>query len=976
MKKLITTLCLGLIGGMVSAQWIPAKPDAKVRTTNLKSTAVRQHYKLDLDILRQQLKNAQEMGGGNKAVVISIPTLNGKIEKFNVYSFPVLVKSLADRYNLGSYVGVGIDDPSKYLRFSVGPNDFQSIIIKGGEYEFIDPQNSEKTLYGVHPKTLNTEGKSFVCTTSESPKAVHQLQEMLTAGQNFTNQPTDFSKTSDKKYRTMRLAMSVTGEYTAFHGGTQLGAIQAVNATMTRVNAVFEKDLALHLNVLDLPGIIYTNAATDPYTGNLNLQLQQTLTANVGEENYDIGHVFNAAGNNGNAGCIGCVCISPTTTVPRGKGSAFTQSTSPVGDNFDIDFVAHEMGHQLGANHTFAHALEGSGVNMEPGSGTTIMGYAGITGANTDVQPHSDPFFHKASIGQIQTNLNSKTCDVETSITNNPPVIAPLPTYNIPKETAFVLTASATDPENDPITYMWEQIDNANVVINKTNIGTTTTGATFRSLVPTASPTRYFPKLSSVLNGVLDNSNNLWESVSKVARTTHFAVTVRDNNANPAQQQSQVAEQTIVVGNDGPFKINTAYANTLAPTMLEWNIANTNAAPYNAANVKIDYTIDNGTTWTILSASTANDGTENITLPTSLNGQNIKLRISAIGNVFYAVKSIAVSAFSVCDGSAPTNVTASNITTVSAYISWPPVTSAGSYKIRYKKLSETNWIEVTSTVNNVTLNNLVDGVAYEVQVAAVCSGTTGAYSPSTNFSTPSLTYCPATSISTNPDFEYISNVTIANVNNSSLQTNYGNYTTNSALQINLVKGTSYPLSVTVSNPDLDAVAAFIDFNRNGVFETTERVLSYPVPATPISAPVTSIVNIPSTAVENQPLRMRVLLVYGGTQTGGVITGACGNLQYGEVEDYNVVITSPLSTSDVSNPNNDIRIYPNPVSDILNVTKVSDKAAYKIYNTAGQLVGNGNINDGKINVSSLVKGGYVITIDEKGRDQFRSKFIKK
>lgn len=976
MKKLITTLCLGLIGGMVSGQWIPTKPDAKVRSTNLKSTGVRQHYKLDFDILRQQLKNAQEMGAGNKPVVISVPTLNGKIEKFNVYSFPVLVKSLADRYNLGSYVGVGIDDPSKYLRFSVAPNDFQSMIIKGGEYEFIDPQNSDKTLYGVHPKTLNTEGKSFVCTTSESPKAVNQLQDMITAGQNFTNQPTDFSKSSDKKYRTMRLAMSVTGEYTAFHGGTQASAILAVNATMTRVNAVFEKDLALHLNVLDLPGIIYTNAATDPYTNNLNLQLQQTLTANVLDENYDIGHVFNAAGNNGNAGCIGCVCISPTTAVPRGKGSAFTQSTSPVGDNFDIDFVAHEMGHQLGANHTFAHALEGSGVNMEPGSGTTIMGYAGITGATTDVQPHSDAFFHKASIGQIQTNLIDKTCDIETAITNNPPVIAPLPTYNIPKETAFVLTASATDPENDPITYMWEQIDNANVVINKTNIGTTATGATFRSLVPTASPTRYFPRLSSVLNGVLDNSNNLWESVSKVARTTHFAVTVRDNNANPAQQQSQFAEQTIVVGNDGPFKINTAYANTTAPTVLEWNIANTNAAPYNVANVKIDYTADNGTSWTVVSASTANDGTENLTLPSSLNGQNIKLRISAINNVFYAVKSIAVSAFSTCDGSAPTNVTASNITTASASISWPPITNAGSYKIRYKKLSETTWVEVTSTVNNVTLNNLVDGTAYEVQVAAVCSGTPGAYSSSTNFSTPSVTYCPATSISTNPAYEYISNVTIANVNNSSLQTNYGNYTTNSALQINLVKGTSYPLSVTISNTDLDAVAAFIDYNRNGVFEVSERVLNYPVPATPISAPVTSVVNVPSSAVENQTLRMRVLLVYGGNQTGGVINSACGSLDYGEVEDYNVVVTSPLSTSEVNNPNNGIQIYPNPVSDVLNVTKVSDKAAYKIYNTAGQLVGNGNINDGKINVSSLVKGGYVITIDDKGKDQFRSKFIKK
>lgn len=976
MKKLITTLICSLIGGTALAQWTPTRLETKVKSNNFISPNVKQHYKLDLDLLRQKLKDAKETGKGKKPVVISLPTLSGKIEQFNVYSFPVVVKELADQYNLGSYVGVGIDDPSKYLRFSIAPNDFQSMIIKGGEYEFIDPQNADKTIYGVHPKTVNTGGKSFACSTSENPKEVSQLDAMIKAGQSFNNQPTDFSKSSDKKYRTMRLAISATGEYTAFHGGTVPLALAAINATITRVNAVFEKDLALHLIVQNYPGIIYTDAAADPYTGNLNLQLQQNLTANVGNENYDIGHIFNAAGNNGNAGCIGCVCISPATTTSLAKGSGFTQSTSPVGDNFDIDFVAHEIGHQLGANHTFAHALENAGVNVEPGSGTTIMGYAGITGATTDVQAHSDPFFHNVSIKQIQTNLISKTCDVETAVNNNPPVIAPLTSYNIPKGTAFALTASATDPENDPITYMWEEVDDADEVINRNNIGTTTTGASFRSLTPTVSPTRYFPKLASVLSGVLDNANNGWESVSKVARTTKFAVTVRDNNVDPTQQQSQYAEQTIVVGDNGPFKINTQYANVNVATPIEWDVVNTNAAPYNVSNVKIDYTIDNGTTWVPILATTANDGTENVILPVSLSGQTIKLRISAINNVFYAVKSVLVTAFANCDGSAPTNVTATNLTTTSADISWPPITNAGSYKVRYKKLSDTSWTEINTTINSVTLNSLVAGTAYEVQVAAVCSGTTGTYSGSTNFTLPLLTYCAAASTSTNPLYEYISNVSIANVNNTSGQSNYANYTTNAALQINLVKGIPYPLSVTIGNPDYDALVAYIDYNRNGVFETSEKVLNYSVNLP--SAPITSTVTAPATAIENQTLRMRVILIYGGPQAIGIsVDGSCGSLQYGEVEDYNVVVTAPsLGTSDVANPNNGIQLYPNPAADILNVTKVSDKATYKIYSVAGQLLDSGNINGGKINVSALIKGGYVITIDEKGKDQFRSKFIKK
>jgi len=980
MKKLITTLCLSLIGGTAFAQWSPAKPETKVKAIDLKSPTgmVRQNFKLDINLLREQLKNAQEMGKGSKPVVISIPTLSGKIEKFNVYSFPVLVKSLADRYNLGSYVGVGIDDPGKYLRFSLAPNDFQSMIIKGGEYEFIDPQNADKTLYGIHPKTVNTGGKSFVCTTSESPNEVHQIEQMLQSGQNFRNQPTDFSRSSDKKYRTMRLALSVTGEYTAFHGGTKPLALQAMNATMTRVNAVFEKDLALHLNVQDFENIIFTDATSDPYSNNLNLQLQQTLTSLVGSENYDIGHVFNAAGNNGNAGCIGCVCNAPATGTSLAKGSAFTQSTSPVGDNFDIDFVAHEMGHQLGANHTFAHALESAGKNVEPGSGTTIMGYAGITGANTDVQAHSDPFFHHVSIQQIQTNLTNKLCDVETPVTNNPPVVAALPTYNIPKGTAFVLTASATDQENDPLTYIWEEIDNAALVIDKNNLGNTTSGATFRSQPASTSPTRYFPKLSSVLDGVLDNSNNGWESVSKVARTTNFAVTVRDNNPNPAEQQTNYGTQTIVVGNDGPFKVNTQYVYHNSPTAVEWDVANTTSAPYNSANVKIDYTTDNGTSWTVLSNSTANDGSEVFSFPSSLNGQIIKLRVSSIGNVFYAVKAINVVTLIACDGTAPGGVGVSNVTPSSAVVTWAPVPTA-TYVVRYKKVTETTWQTINTTSNTVTLPNLVDGTAYEVQVATVCSGTTGTYTASSGFTTPGLVYCNVQS--GNGTDDHIASISLSNVTNSSGPSVYTNYTTNPALQINLVAGSPYTLSITkgwTTGAVPEMVTAWIDFNRNGSFEDSERVLMVSNAAANTQNPVTAQFTVPANAVIGQGLRMRASVFYYQLPNYVISTAPCGTVGlYGEVEDYNVVVTSPnLGTSDIKKANDGIQIYPNPVSDILNVTKVSDKAAFKIYNAAGQLVSDGNINSGKINVSSLIKGGYVVTIDEKGKDQFRSKFIKK
>ncbi|WP_294275829.1 reprolysin-like metallopeptidase [uncultured Chryseobacterium sp.] len=992
MKKLITGLLCSFIGSSALAQWTPTAT-AK-RNASEVSLANNVYYKLDLNMIRSQLERAQETGPNAKAVEISLPTMRGKMERFAVYSFPVVVKELADQYHLGSYVGVGIDDPAKFLRFSVSPNDLQSMIIRGGEYEFIEPSNADKTIYEVHAKSKPTGGKSFICSTDESPAAKEQIEELLQKGQSFSNQPTDFSKMSDKKYRTMRLVMSVTGEYTTFHGGTVAGALAAINATMTRVNGVFEKDFALHLNLQNYTNIIFTDAASDPYSdadtgaaGAWNLELQNTLTSLVGNANYDIGHLFGASGGGGNAGCIGCVCINPSTAVPKGKGSGYTSPANaiPQGDTFDIDYVAHELGHQLGANHTFSHAIEGSGVNVEPGSGSTIMGYAGITGANTDVQANSDAYFHKASITQVQNNLNVKSCDVETTITNNPPVIAALPSYTIPKGTAFVLTASATDAENDPLTYTWEQMDSGLTnaqTINKNNIGTTTYGAAFRSITPSTNPTRYFPKLSSVIAGVLNNSLNTWESVPQVARNMKFAVTVRDNNPTSTQQQTQFAEQNITVGGDGPFKISSGnYLYSNASSTLTWDVANTSAAPYNSANVKLDYSTDNGVNWTTITATTANDGTESINMPASLNGQFVVVRVSSIGNVFYAVKKVMVTTQVGC-GNAVTGVYVDNITNTGGTVNWAPVSGATSYVIRYKRTSDTTWQQTTSTATTVNITNIISNASYEVQVASVC-GTQGAFSASTVFSTLNPTYCTVAVTNSAPQYEYISNVTLTSSTGAVLMTNssgpsaYSDYTANTALQPNLTANSTCTFSMTIANADYDTAAVFIDYNKNGVFEASERIFNYPVNLP--TGPITGTFTVPSTTITNQPLRMRVILYYGGqSQTGaslGTTYAGCGTIGYGEAEDYNVVVASTLATSEVS-VNNGINIYPNPASDVLNVTKVSDKATFKIYSVAGQLIQQGTINGGKINVAELIKGGYIISIQDMDKDLFKSKFIKK
>ncbi|PWN69943.1 T9SS C-terminal target domain-containing protein [Chryseobacterium phosphatilyticum] len=918
MKKIFTSLFFFCLFVIVQAQWTSTTFERKGFKNGSQTTS---YYSLDISLLKAQLEKAPEMGRNAKPVTISLPTLGGKIERFAVYSFPVVVKELADQYQLGSYVGAGVDDPSKYVRFSLAPNDFQSMIFTKDGSEFIEPANTNKTIYEVHPKTEG--GKAgFVCSTEESTHDKHEIKKLYQQGQSFQNQPTDFARSSDRKYRTLRLAMSVTGEYTQFHGGTVAGALTAINATLTRVNGVFEKDFALHLNLQNFPNVIYTNPATDPYSGpaagmggnpfsnpdGWSLQLKNTLETNVGLANYDIGHLFGASGGGGMAGCVGCVCED--VAVPNqsnGKGSGYTSPSNgvPQGDTFDIDFVAHEMGHQLGGYHTFTYQNQGNQAQMEPGSGSTIMAYAGVAdaqgvtppaGTSFNLQQNSDAYFFKKSIDDIQVVLSQKVCDVETPVANNPPVIGPLPTYTIPKGTAFVLTASVTDAENDPMTYAWEEVDLMTGQINAVNLGTTTEGPSFRSLMPTTSPTRYFPRLSSVLAGVLNNSNNLWEAVSTVARTSKFAITVRDNNPVANQQQTQTAVQTITVGNNGPFKVNPTTVYNNGPTTVTWDVVNTNTAPYNAANVKIDFTTDNGVTWNVVSASTPNDGTESLdfsSFPLTVGG-TAKIRVSAINNVFYAIGTAPIETLPVCTSNPPGGVQVTTTTQTTATITWNASYNA-TYVVQYRVAGTTAWTTVTPapTTNTVTLTGLTAGTHYEVQIANVCAGVTGSFSAITIFMTP---YCAATS--SNANNGYISNVTVAATNsytmsNNSGANNYTDYSADTAKLITLVRGTTTNnISVAKSWPastSSKAISVWIDFDKNGTFDTSERILNG---SNNTTTPVTGTFVVPATAYAG-PLTTRMRVLMRNTNN----PSPCGNFTDGEVEDYAVkIIDMPQCTS--------------------------------------------------------------------------------
>jgi hypothetical protein len=353
-------------------------------------------------------------------------------------------------------------------------------------------------------------------------------------------------------------------------------------------------------------------------------------------------------GGGGNAGCIGCVCVDGS------KGSGITSPADgiPMGDNFDIDYVVHEVGHQMGANHTFSHTLEGTGQNKEVGAGITIMGYAGIT--SFDPAPHSIDIYHETSIQQIQNNLANKTCPITTVMTaNHTPVVAAVSNVTIPITTPFILTGSATDVDGDPLTYCWEQNDNATTSgANSVASPTKLTGPNWLSFSPTVSPSRTFPRLSTVLAGLAvtpplpggDAACNI-EALSSVARVLNFRLTVRDNHPyvpTSTVGQTQFTDMTVTVTNtSGPFQVtspntNVSWAGGSSQTVT-WDVNNTTLPPVSCANVKISLSTDGGQTFpTILLASTPNDGTESVTIPVGAT-TTARVKVEAVGNVFFDI---------------------------------------------------------------------------------------------------------------------------------------------------------------------------------------------------------------------------------------------------------------------------------------------------------------------------------------------------
>lgn len=595
----------------------------KFRTLNLNTP--------DLKNLLQTAPLEKNVHPKNSNSVISLPMPDGTYLRFKFSESPVMEDGLAVQFpEIKTYLGQGIDDPYSSVRFDITPLGFHAMIFSERGTVFIDPYaKGDNMNYISYFKTDFRTDKRMTCEviderTPEQKHAPHS-PDMLAEGE----------------LRTYRTVIACTGEYAAYFGGTPAAALAAIVVSLNRVNGVYEKEASVRLVLVANNNlVVYTNASTDPYTngnGNTMLGQNQTTCDNViGTANYDIGHVFSTGG--GGVANLQCVCAAGS------KARGVTGSGAPVGDPYDIDYVAHEMGHQFGGNHTFNSTTSSCGggnrnnnTAYEPGSGSTIMAYAGICGSS-DLQPNSDAYFHTKSLDEIITFTQlagGNSCPVTTVNGNhNPVVTVPEGGFAIPKSTPFELTGTATDADvTDILSYCWEQYDLGPAGTPNSPSGN---APIFRSFNPVPTGTRTFPKLSNLLN----NSSTIGEILPTYERSLTFRLTARDNRVGGGGRGTG----TIAFGVDaaaGPFLVTSPNTNvtwnTPYPQTVTWNVANTNAATVNCATVNILLSTDGGNTFpTVLAASTPNDGSQQITLP-SVNSTTARIKVKAVGNVFFDI---------------------------------------------------------------------------------------------------------------------------------------------------------------------------------------------------------------------------------------------------------------------------------------------------------------------------------------------------
>ncbi len=559
-------------------------------------------------------------------IIMDIPIADGTFEQFSMTRSDVFHPDLAARYPLiQSYTGASLEDPTSILKLSISHRGINGMILS----------DSHPTVY-IDRYAKKLDDTYIVYYKKDFSKHLHDGEGQCTVEtpeDNFV--PLDEqAKYGDCQLRKYRLALACTGEYASFHGGNKPDVLAEYNASLTRLNGIYEREFTITMELIaNTDELIYLDSSTDPYTNNdggtMLGQNQATIDDVIGFNNYDIGHVYSTGGG-------GIASLRSPCTNRKARG--VTGLGNPTGDPFWVDYVAHEMGHQFGGNHTQNNDCNrNQSTAMEPGSASTIMGYAGICSPN--VQNNSDDYFHSISLEEVANFVvgGNGDCAETISIENSAPELEPLFGNGIvlPISTPFELMAVATDADNDAITYCWEQKDNETAPMPPQS--TSTVGPAFRSYNPAPSPSRFFPRMSSILLG---NNGNTWETLPSVNRTMNFSVTVRDNH----EFGGCTADDDLSVSftdQAGPFAVSSQNATTTwnagTTETISWDVANTDQSPVSCAEVNIYLSLDGGENFDILLAeNTENDGIHEVQVPLQFSDE-CRIKIKCATSIFLDV---------------------------------------------------------------------------------------------------------------------------------------------------------------------------------------------------------------------------------------------------------------------------------------------------------------------------------------------------
>lgn len=564
--------------------------------------------------------------GGEPRLTLPLP--DGKEVTFNLQAYDLLPSDLAARYpGILAFKGYDESNPMETGRFDLGPQGFHAMFSHQGRMVFVDPLR-------------NGEGYAIYYQQDAHSRLEEEADRVIGSQAKALARQVLVDGNERKRYV---IAISAAGEYTQYHGGTVEAGLGAIATLLNRVNEVYQRDVAAEFQLASgNDTIIFTDTATDPFNNDdgdidANVTVQQQAQTQAGTKlgPFDIGHVVNTGGG-GLAG-LGVLCTAE-------KSAGMTGSPDPVGDAFFIDYVAHEIGHQFGADHTFNGTTGSCGGGnreasqaWEPGSGSSIMAYAGICGEE-NLQANSLPYFHSKSIEQMRAHMATvASCGTPQRLTNNAPQVAAGNDYVIPANTPFVLKGAGADLDQDPLSYTWEQIDLGTESFSVASMMDDGSRPLFRFVAPTALPERTLPSLPSLLTNTLAKGE-AWPATN---RDLNFRLTVRDGKGGVASDDMKIQ----VVNTGKAFALTSPLVTPLgagASQTISWDVAGTNAAPINCSKVDLSLTRDEGVSWTLLASGQPNSGSASVTIPAGNDG-TARLKVACSDNLFFAISPLKLS---------------------------------------------------------------------------------------------------------------------------------------------------------------------------------------------------------------------------------------------------------------------------------------------------------------------------------------------